>query len=132
IGLIFLIFTLRNGLRKNKLSIVPDVFFFALSGAAGCIVYFLALISTHPGMYPNGAMLLFEPLQLVYALALLVAPWRKYILNFNYINAVLVFIFLLTAPFMSQIYTAEMLFLAVVSLIRSVMWIKIMRFCCEK
>lgn len=132
LGLIFLIFTLRNGLRKNKLSVIPDVLFFTISGAAGCIVYFLALISTHPGMYPNGAMLLFEPFQLVYALALLVSPWRKYVLNFNYVNAVLVFTFLLTAPFVSQIYTAEMLFLAVVSLIRSVMWIKIMRFCCEK
>lgn len=132
LGLIFLILTLRNGLRKNKLSVVPDVLFYALSGAAGCIVYFLALVSTHPGMYPNGAMLLFEPFQLLYAVALLIFPWRKYVLKFNYVNALLVFVFLLTAPFVSQIYTPEILFLAVVSLIRSVMWIKIMRFCCEK
>lgn len=132
VGLIFLLVTLRNGLRKNKLSVLPDVLFFAVSGIAGCIIYFLALISTHPGMYPNGAMFLFEPLQLIYALALLITTWRKSVLKFNYLNAALVFVFLLTAPFVSQIYPAEMLFLAVVSLIRSVMWIKIMRFCCKK
>lgn len=131
-GLIFLLFTFRNGLRKGKLSIIPDLFYFGLSGVAGCIIYFLALVSTHPGMFPNGAMLLFQPLQLLYALLLLVAPWRRYVLSFNYIQVLLILLFLLTAPFLSQIYSTEILFLAVVSLIRSFMWIKIMRFCCKK
>ncbi|MGL5317107.1 MAG: DUF4105 domain-containing protein [Bacteroidales bacterium] len=132
IGLIFLISTIVGGLRKKKLSVLPDVLFFGVSGLAGCIVYFLALVSTHPGMFPNGAMFVFEPLQLLYALLVIIAPWRKLVLKFHHLNAVLVFLFLLSVPFVSQTYTPEILFLAVVSLIRSAMWIKITRFCCEK
>ncbi|MGL5788202.1 MAG: DUF4105 domain-containing protein [Bacteroidales bacterium] len=132
IGLLLLIFTFRNGFRKRKLSVVPDILFYGLSGIAGCIIYFLALISTHPGMFPNGVMLLFEPLQLVFALGLLIKPWRRFVLKFHYLNAFMAFGFILTAPFVTQIYPFEVLFLAVISLIRSVMWIKITRICCEK
>lgn len=132
IGALILLLTLFRGLRKGKLCVGVDVVLYLLFGIAGCILYFLAFVSTHPGMYPNGLLLVFEPLQLIYALALLVRPWRKKVLLFNWVNAIMTFAFILSAPFVTQIYPIEILFLGMVSLIRSIMWIKIRRFCCEK
>lgn len=54
------------GYRKQKTLWGIDIVLFAMAGAAGCIIAFLACFSEHPAVSPNYLLFVFHPLHLLY------------------------------------------------------------------
>lgn len=54
------------GYKKQKTYWGIDVVLFAMAGAAGCVIAFLASISEHPAVSPNYLLFVFHPFHLLY------------------------------------------------------------------
>ena len=72
IGLTALFFCIRGIHRKEIPKLVYSIWFFAI-GIIGCVVAFLVFMSSHEATSPNMQMVWFNPLQLVFA----VAVWSR-------------------------------------------------------
>jgi len=72
---------------KNKFDFIAlDFLLFLISGLVGTIIFYLMFFSVHPLVYPNFNFLWLNPLQLIFAFAILKQSWRKPLSYFALFN----------------------------------------------
>jgi len=104
--------------RKKRYFRWLDCLLFFIAGLAGCIVFFLSFISTHPSMWPNISIIWFHPLHLVGVILFAVKKLKKAAYYYHFINFVAL---LLVLPV--WFYIPQHLNIAIIPLIAS-LWIR--------
>ncbi|MDR0995363.1 MAG: DUF4105 domain-containing protein [Tannerella sp.] len=104
--------------RRKRHRRWPDILLFTLGGLAGCVVFFLAFISTHPATWPNWVLLWLHPLHLVGLLCMAVAGWRAARI-YHVFNLCLLAVFFLGWPFLPQTFNPAFFPLAASFALRS-------------
>ncbi|MGL4412382.1 MAG: DUF4105 domain-containing protein [Bacteroidales bacterium] len=130
--IIWLFVTRINYFEGKTMRAWQDALFFLPYGVAGVIIAFISFVSTHPAAFPNWNILVFNPIQFIYSV-LLFAPFmasRRTL--FHIVNLLLVVVFFVIYPFIGQTFPSETVLLAIISAIRSFVWIKKGRFSCLK
>ncbi len=74
--------------KRKKYAKFPDIILFSIAGIAGCILFFLSFISTHPCVYPNWSLVWLHPLHLVGVLLIAVKRLAKAAFYYHFINFV--------------------------------------------
>lgn len=82
------------GWKRKKYAKSLDIILFTIAGIAGCIVFFLSFISTHPCVYPNWSLIWLHPLHLVGVLLIAVKRFAKAAYCYHFINFVALMILL--------------------------------------
>ncbi|MGL4993104.1 MAG: DUF4105 domain-containing protein [Bacteroidales bacterium] len=130
--IIWLFVTRISYFESRPMQVWQDVLFFLPYGVVGLIISFVSFISTHPATFPNWNILVFNPLQLIYALLLFIPFVSSRRTIFHCVNLLLVVVFFAIYPFTGQTFPSETLILGILSVIRSLVWIKKGRFSCLK
>jgi len=104
--------------RKERYFRWLDCLLFLIAGMAGCIIFFLSFLSTHPSMWPNISIMWFHPLHLVGAVLFAVKKLKKAAYYYHFINFVAL---LLVLPV--WFYIPQHLNIAIIPLIAS-LWIR--------
>lgn len=76
------------GWRKKRAFKGLDIIMFSLAGIAGCVLFFLSFISTHPAVFPNYSILWLHPLHLLGAILIIVKRSPKAAYYYHFINFV--------------------------------------------
>lgn len=97
-----------------------DYVMFGLYGFFGTVVFYLMFFSYHPLVHCNYNLLWINPLQLLFALALIKKPWRKHLTIYHWLNAVAIIVAIAFYGFGKQQMHPAFLSLMVAMLIRSV------------
>jgi len=75
---------------------------FLVAGTAGCVVWFVAFLSTHPCTYPNWNVFFFHPLYFIALVGYLLPKTYRFITWYHWINFVLLSSLLIAWPFIPQ------------------------------
>lgn len=88
--LIFLLvaYITYQGLRRRKYARGLDVILFTLAGIAGCVLFFISIVSTHPSVFPNLSLVWLHPLHLAGAILIAVKRFGKAANCYHFINFV--------------------------------------------
>lgn len=106
--------------RKRKMKPGLDYILYGMTGLAGIILSWLALFSEHPAMSPNYNILWALPLNLLFALALIVKKWRPAVKYYHLFISVWLILFMCCSPFIPQYFHPAFYLLIVLVLCRSV------------
>jgi hypothetical protein len=120
---LFLVTALLTGLEWKKRAIYHylDAFWFTLAGLAGCVIAFLAFFSQHPCTGGNYLLLWLHPLHLLFAIGLLIAPFRKKVASWYLaVNLPLQFIGLIGFFLLPQAFHPAQIPLLLILMLRSV------------
>jgi hypothetical protein len=117
--LIFILFATIYGIRKQRSLWVIDLFLFAFSGLAGCVIAFLSCFSEHPAVSPNYLIFVFHPLHLLLLFLFLRKEAKGGRSYYHLINTVVLTLFILIWPVNPQHFNLAVLPLALCLLIRS-------------
>ncbi len=71
--------------RKKKYVAAVDILLFTLAGVAGCVLFFLCFISTHPSIWPNWSVVWLHPFHLI-AVILICLRQQKAVFYYHFIN----------------------------------------------
>lgn len=110
--------------EERPMRLWVDALFYLPYGVIGVIIAFLMFISTHPTTFPNWQILVYNPIQLLYVVALIFPAFRSRLGWFHRFNLGLFLLFVASYPFVQQVYPPETLLLAFISGVRSFVWIK--------
>lgn len=104
---------------RRKISKFWDVLLFLVAGLAGCILFFLAVISVHPHTAPNLNLIVFHPLHLFVGVP---CVWMggKWGLRYHGLNAIVQLLFLSAAAFLPQHFHVAVIVTSLTLLILSV------------
>ena len=61
---------------------------FALEGIAGCLLWYISLVSEHPCVFPNWNLLLFHPFHLLFAVVFAVKGCKRFATYYHFTNFV--------------------------------------------
>ena len=111
--------------RKNDLWF--DIILFAIAGAIGSILSFLAFVSEHPCTNPNYNLLWLNPLQLAFAILVPFKALRSKLKYYHALNLALLAIAILGWPLLPQKYNPAFFPLMLTMAIRSVNYITPLR-----
>jgi len=104
-GIILLVITLIllicKIVFKKRFRIYFSLLFF-VAGIAGCLIWFVALVSVHPVTYPNMNMPFFHPFYLIAAFGYIPAKTYRPVTWFHAINFVLLSTLLIAWPLIPQ------------------------------
>lgn len=106
------------GWKRKKAFKGLDIILFSLAGVAGCVLFFLSFISTHPAVFPNYSLFWLHPLHLLGAILITVKKETKAAYYYHFINFVA-----LTLLLPAWIFIPQHLNIAFVPLILS-LWIR--------
>lgn len=106
--------------RRQKMSNRLDVWIYGLNGFMGVIIAWFTLFSEHPAMSPNYNLLWALPLNLLFALALLVKKWRPTLEKYHLLISIWLVLFLCASPFVPQVFHPVFYLLVIIMLCRSV------------
>ncbi len=73
-------------LQKKRYYRLLDLPLFLIAGIAGCVLFFLSFVSTHPAVYPNWLILWLHPFHLLAAILIMVKRFRKAAYCYHFIN----------------------------------------------
>ncbi len=124
---VFFILTLLVGFlsygqfRKHKMKPGLDYIIYGMTGLTGIILSWLALFSEHPAMSPNYNILWALPLNLLFALALIVKKWRPAIKYYHLFISAWLILFICGSPFIPQYFHLAFYPIIVLVLCRSVL-----------
>ncbi len=71
--------------RKKKRFAIVDILLFILAGVAGCVLFFLCFISTHPCIWPNWSVVWLHPFHFILVI-LICLRWKKAVFYYHFIN----------------------------------------------
>lgn len=93
--LIIIIYVTYLGRKRKKYAAWLDITLFTIAGIAGCVLFFLSFISSHPCVFPNWSLVWLHPLHLVGALFIAVKKFAKAAYYYHFINFVALSLLLL-------------------------------------
>jgi len=108
------------GLRRKKSLWGIDLILFAVAGIAGCILAFLVLFSTHPGVSPNYLLLVFHPFHLLLLPGFIRKEIKKQRSIYHIANSLVLTFFMLFMIILPQRFEWAVVPLALCLLVRSV------------
>ncbi len=115
-----ILFISYKGIKKHKSYWGVDFLLLLVYGIAGCILGFLSFISTHPAVYPNYLLLVFNPIHLL-ALPLVLKRIRKKQKSYYMaIYCILLTFFIVLSPLIPQSFNLAILPLTLCLLIRGI------------
>lgn len=115
--------------RSRKRAWIYDVLLLTVQGTAGCVLLFLALFSQHPAVSNNYLIILLNPLPLLLIPFVIAYAIKKKEATFMWIEVVMATLFIVTAPFVPQIYSAPIFIFAIMLIVRSLFNIYRTRIC---
>jgi len=107
-------------IRKKRQIICFDFILFFVAGLIGIVVTFVQFFSIHPAVFPNYNILWLHPLQLVFAVLLLIKPIRNKLRFYHYFNIIMVLAAIIFSFFAQKFHLAFYPLLAVM-ILRSVL-----------
>ncbi len=115
-----ILFISYKGIKKRKSYWGIDLLLLSLYGIAGCVLGFLSFISTHPAVYPNYLLLVFNPIHLLaipFALRRIRKKQKSYYLI---IYCILLTFFTVLSPLIPQGFNLAILPLTLCLIIRGI------------
>lgn len=109
-----------KGIKTHKSLWGIDLLLLFLYGVAGCVLGFLSFISTHPAMYPNYLLLVFNPIHLLALPFVIKRIRKKQRSHYITIYCVLLTFFTVLSPLIPQRFNLAILPLTLCLLIRGV------------
>ncbi len=102
----WLLFALIAGItylewQRKKAFVIVNILLFSLAGIAGCVLFFLCFISTHPCMWPNWSTVWLHPFHLI-AVILICLRWKKAVFCYHFINFAALFMLLCAWHYIPQ------------------------------
>jgi hypothetical protein len=116
--ILLLFITWREWQRGKYFRFVDCILFFA-AGIAGCILYFLSFISTHPSIFPNISILWLHPFHFIGVFFFSVKKLNKMAFWYHFINFAAIFIMSVAWFFVPQHFNIAFIPLIAALLLRS-------------
>ena len=105
--------------RKRSYYRWLDCLLFFITGIAGCVLFFLCFISTHPCIWPNWSIIWLQPFHLVAVILFAVKKLRKAADCYHFINFAALMLFLAGWHFIPQHLNTAYIPLSMAILLRS-------------
>ncbi|MCC8142665.1 MAG: hypothetical protein LIO97_01185, partial [Tannerellaceae bacterium] len=99
---IFIILITLYELYKKTYFRILDCILFFTAGIAGCVLFFLTFVSTHPAVYPNWLIVWLHPFHLVASILIMVKRFGKAAYCYHFINFAVLTCMLLGWNFIPQ------------------------------
>ena len=116
--LLLLLITWREWRREKYFHLVDCILFFA-AGIAGCILFFLSFISTHPSIFPNISILWLHPFHFIGVFFFSVKKLNKMAFWYHFINFAAIFVMSVVWIFVPQHFNIAFTPLIAALLLRS-------------
>jgi hypothetical protein len=107
------------GFRKKKFLRGIDFALFLIYGLAGSLIFFMAFISSHPATFPNYALFVMHPVQLIFAICCLIPTLKNKLQLYHVLNTVVLSLFLVLVWFLPQQFETAFLFFTFALFFRS-------------
>ena len=109
--------------KKRRYFAWFDALLFGVAGFFGCVIFFLMFISVHPLVHYNFNLLWLNPLQLLFAFALIVKRWRPILRYYQYVNLLCIVIAIVVYVAQWQLMNSAFFPIMILMLIRSLNYI---------
>ena len=116
--ILLLLITWREWRRGKYFKLVDCILFFA-AGIAGCILYFLSFVSTHPSIFPNISILWLHPFHFIGVFFFSVKKLNKMAFWYHFINFAAIFVMSVAWFFVQQHFNIAFIPLIAALLLRS-------------
>lgn len=118
--LLFTMIVMLCEVRSRKVFWWYDTAMLLVQGAAGTLLLFMATCSQHPCVDENYLLIWLNPLPLLLIPFVIYCAFKHKSMRFMLVETAMVALFLLTAPFVPQVYPAPIFIFAIAYLVRSI------------
>ncbi|MDR1544525.1 MAG: DUF4105 domain-containing protein [Prevotellaceae bacterium] len=120
--ILFITFLSYWAWKNQRELILLDFLLFFMSGALGCVIFYLMFISSHPLVHQNYNLLWLNPLNLIFAFLILKESWRNPLKYYAILNAFAALIAIIIFATRYQIMHPAFLPLIAIMLMRSALF----------